>query len=98
VTGRESTHIDTAFMGLTSPDGVTSTASYQPDAIPTNPYLHRGSPAATREALEKLGQWLDSDSRSRCCTETKNGADSPERNRPLSWVGDTGIEPVTSLV
>ncbi len=25
-------------------------------------------------------------------------ADSPKRNRPLSWVGDTGIEPVTSSV
>jgi hypothetical protein len=32
-----------------------------------------------------------------CCTATKT-ADPLNRNRPLSWVGDTGIEPVTSSV
>lgn len=39
VTGRGSTHIDTAFMGLTSSGGVAvGGASYQPDAIPPNPF------------------------------------------------------------
>jgi hypothetical protein len=32
-----------------------------------------------------------------CCTKIKIGR-SDDRNRPLSWVGDTGIEPVTSSV
>ena len=32
-----------------------------------------------------------------CCTSKKNGQ-SQGRNWPLSWVGDTGIEPVTSSV
>jgi len=33
----------------------------------------------------------------RCCTKIRNGQ-LRDRNRPLSWVGDTGIEPVTSSV
>jgi hypothetical protein len=32
-----------------------------------------------------------------CCTKIKKGR-SHDLNRPLSWVGDTGIEPVTSSV
>jgi hypothetical protein len=32
-----------------------------------------------------------------CCTGQQNGR-SHDRNRPVSWVGDTGIEPVTSSV
>jgi hypothetical protein len=32
-----------------------------------------------------------------CCTKIQNGQ-LQHRNRPLSWVGDTGIEPVTSSV
>jgi len=31
------------------------------------------------------------------CTKINEGR-SHDRNRPLSWVGDTGIEPVTSSV
>ena len=55
--------------------------------------------AATRDALRKLGQWLGQLGVAvlRCCTGRKT-ADSSERNRPLTWVGDTGIEPVTSSV
>jgi hypothetical protein len=33
----------------------------------------------------------------RCRTKIKK-AGSDDRNRPLSWVGDTGFEPVTSPV
>jgi hypothetical protein len=32
-----------------------------------------------------------------CCTKIQNGQ-LQDRNWPLSWVGDTGIEPVTSSV
>ncbi len=32
-----------------------------------------------------------------CCTEIEKGR-LQDHNRPLSWVGDTGIEPVTSSV
>jgi hypothetical protein len=32
-----------------------------------------------------------------CCRKIKNGQ-LQDRNWPLSWVGDTGIEPVTSSV
>ena len=32
-----------------------------------------------------------------CCTKIENGR-LQDHNRPLSWVGDTGIEPVTSSV
>jgi len=38
VTGRESTHIDTAFMGLTSSDGVTVDCKLPADATPANPF------------------------------------------------------------
>ena len=37
-TGRGSTHIDTAFMGLTSSGGVTSTASYKPEHHPVQSF------------------------------------------------------------
>ena len=33
-----------------------------------------------------------------CCCRKIKMAGSPNRNRPVSWVGDTGIEPVTSSV
>ena len=32
-----------------------------------------------------------------CCTKIENDR-LQDHNRPLSWVGDTGIEPVTSSV
>jgi hypothetical protein len=32
-----------------------------------------------------------------CCIKINKGR-SQDRNRPLTWVGDTGIEPVTSSV
>jgi hypothetical protein len=55
--------------------------------------------AATRDALKKLGQWLGSWTVAvlQCCTGSKNGQ-LQDRNWPVSWVGDTGIEPVTSSV
>ena len=55
--------------------------------------------AATRAALHKarpLARQL-SVAVLQCCTATKT-AGSLKRNRPLTWVGDTGIEPVTSSV
>jgi hypothetical protein len=33
-----------------------------------------------------------------CCCRKIKTADSLNWNRPVSWVGDTGIEPVTSSV
>ena len=33
-----------------------------------------------------------------CCGTKIKAAGFQDRNRPLSWVGDTGIEPVTSSV
>ena len=56
-------------------------------------------PAATREAPRTLGQWLAAKTVAVlfCCTGIKNGQ-LHDRNWPLSWVGDTGIEPVTSSV
>ena len=55
--------------------------------------------AATRAALRKLGQWLGSWSVAvlSCCTRSKNGR-LQDHNQPSTWVGDTGIEPVTSSV
>ncbi len=55
--------------------------------------------AATREALRKLvsGSTASLVAVLRCCTDIKNGQ-LQDRNWPLSCVGDTGIEPVTSSV
>jgi hypothetical protein len=59
--------------------------------------------AATREAasshsgLTRTRSLLDPIAALCCCTKIKT-AGSQVRNRPLSWVGDTGIEPVTSSV
>jgi integrase len=52
---------------------------------------------ATQEALKRLGDSLDGYCCTCCCTKIRNGQFGA-RNRPLSWVGDTGIEPVTSSV
>ena len=58
--------------------------------------------AATREALGKLGQWLGSESEPPLLHFAAAGrsktASRMIANWPLSWVGDTGIEPVTSSV
>jgi integrase len=73
-------------------------------AVTTEIYAEVPS-AATRDALGKLAQWLDPDSwpaepptAALCsCTNIKHGR-LHDHNWPLSWVGDTAIEPVTSSV
>ena len=55
---------------------------------------------ATCEALRKLSEQLVglTTVAAVCCCRKIKKAGSSIRNRPLSWVGDTGIEPVTSSV
>jgi hypothetical protein len=53
---------------------------------------------ATRDALRKLSDWLARPVAALCCCTKIQKGRSRGRNRPLSRVGDTGIEPVTSSV
>jgi hypothetical protein len=61
------------------------------------PDLHAWPPPAMRCAKTRPVARQLSVAVLQCCIGRKT-ADSLERNRPLSWVGDTGIEPVTSSV
>ena len=57
--------------------------------------------AATRDALQArpvAGQLTSGATAALCCCTKITKGRSLSRNRPLSWVGDTGIEPVTSSV
>jgi hypothetical protein len=77
-----------AFAGRSSrPNGqLSGLASNKVDAI-------FAPPAPARHGRQRT----DSLTALCCCTKIKNDP-LQDHNRPLTWVGDTGIEPVTSSV
>jgi hypothetical protein len=54
--------------------------------------IHPPNPLPARHRFEVLPQFLD------LVRRRSEGGRSQDHNRPVSWVGDTGIEPVTSSV
>ena len=50
-----------------------------------------------RSSVSGSTRTLDLTAALRCCTKIENDR-LQDHNRPLNWVGDTGIEPVTSSV